>query len=365
MLASERGFCEIANLLLDMGAQVDLQNSNGISALMCSSNKELAMEGGAHVDLRDNAGMSALMFASKQGLFGVAKLLLDKGAQVNLRDNAGRSVLVWACRNLSEEIEDFGEVYSQYQYNKHYEVAKLLLESGAKLDRSLIQLYMSACKRGDCGVVELLLDAGVEVDAKVKYGMGSTGLMHASKGGHCELVELLLSRGSRVNQQQEYDKSSLMYASEGGHAEVVKLLLKAGARADLQADNGFTAKLLAKRRRHMDVVKLLEDPTEVSSMLSIQIYVVLVGSPTSWPKRCVAVAGLPIVDPPMKDTLNNKGHNSDTFQGSKCPPSYCANYFLESLMTNICEDLHKFLECIIFVRLHVITCLRSCTRHAQ
>ena len=171
MFASEHGFCEMARLLLDMGAQVNLQNTNGMSALMSSSNKEvvkLLLENGAQVDLQDNAGISALMFASKQGFFGVAKLLVDKGAQVNLRDNAGRSVLVWACRNLSEEIEDFGEVYS------HYEIAKLLLESGAKLDLPEDSLYMSACKRGDCGVVELLLDAGVEVDAKVKNGKGSS-----------------------------------------------------------------------------------------------------------------------------------------------------------------------------------------------
>ena len=85
-----------------------------------------------------------------------------------------KSLFTKYLASLSEEIEDFGEVYSQYQYNKHYEVAKLLLESGAKLDRSLIQLYMSACKRGDCEVVKLLLGAGIEVDATVKYGMGST-----------------------------------------------------------------------------------------------------------------------------------------------------------------------------------------------
>ena len=266
MFASKHGLKDMARLLLDRGAQVNLQDIHGKSALNFSCNEEvvtLFLESGAQVDLQDNAGISALMFASKQGFFGVAKLLVDKGAQVNLQDNAGRSVLVWACHNLAE---DFGEVYS------HYEIAKLLLESGAKLaipEGSLVRLYMSACKRGDCGVVELLLDAGVEVDAKVKYGKGSTGLMHASKGGHCELVELLLGRGSKVNQQQEYNESSLIYASEGGHADVVKLLLKAGARVDLQADNGCTAKDLAEWRRHVDVVKVLEDPAEVSSTISL------------------------------------------------------------------------------------------------
>ena len=313
MFASKQGFCEMASLLLDMdmGAQVDLQNSNGMSALMFSNNQEVAklmLESGAQVDLQDNAGRSALMFSSKQGFFEVAKLLVDngaqvdlqdsagrsalvfaskqgffevakllvyKGAQVDLQDNAGRSALAWACHYSSQEVDDLDELHSQYRssamirYNGNYKIAELLLESGAKLalpEGSLVWLYLSACKREDCGVVELLLDSGVEVDAKVKCGMGSTGLMHASKGGHCELVELLLGRGSKVNQQYMDGKSSLMYASEGGHAEVVKLLLKAGARPDMQAQFGVSAKKLAEERNHMDIVKLLEDPSKVSNI---------------------------------------------------------------------------------------------------
>ena len=281
MFASERGFCEMASLLLDMGAQVDLQNSNGMSALMFCSNQEVAklmLDSGAHVDLQDNAGRSALMFASKQGFFVVAKLCVDKGAQVDLQDNAGRSALAWACRYSFQEIDDLDELRLQYhslamsRYNENYKIAKLLLESGAKLalpsEGSLVRLYLSACKRGDCGVVELLLGAGVEVDVKVKYGMGSTGLMHASKGGHCELVELLLGRSSRVNQRYVDGKSSLMYASEGGHAEVVKLLLKAGAQPDMQAQFGVSAKKLAEERNRVDIVKLLEDPAKVSNLLA-------------------------------------------------------------------------------------------------
>ena len=292
MGACRGGHCEEVKLLLEKGAHVDAEIAKLVLekarsgegrvemllsifkvglhlAMTCAMEHghgnvvEVFLERYAQNDLLDINGFSPLMFASKHGLKDMARLLLDRGAQVNLQDNAGRSVLVWACHNLAE---DFGEVYS------HYEIAKLLLESGAKLaipESSLVRLYMSACKRGDCGVVELLLDAGVEVDAKVKYGKGSTGLMHASKGGHCELVELLLGRGSKVNQQQEYNESSLIYASEGGHAQVVKLLLKAGARVDLQADNGCTAKDLAEWRRHVDVVKVLEDPAEVSSTISL------------------------------------------------------------------------------------------------
>lgn len=281
MFASERGFCEMASLLLERGAQVDLRTTNGTSALMLSSSQEVTkilLESGAQVDLQDSAGRSALILAGKQGFDEVAKLLVDKGAQVDLRDITGMSALAWACHYLPQETDGLDELHSQYRssamrkYNGNYKIAKLLLESGAEPDLpqgSLIHLYMSACKRGDRGVVELLLNSGVEVDAKVKYGMGSTGLMHASKGGHCELVQLLLSKGSHVNQQYVDGKSPLMYASEEGHAEVVKLLLKEGARVDQQAQFGVSAEKLAQEKNHVDVVKLLEHPPEVSSMLFI------------------------------------------------------------------------------------------------
>ena len=80
MLAIKHEYNEIAQLFLERGAQVDLQNNGGKSALMLAIEHgsteiaQLLLEKGAQVDLRDNGGKSALMLASKHGSTEIAQL---------------------------------------------------------------------------------------------------------------------------------------------------------------------------------------------------------------------------------------------------------------------------------------------------
>jgi hypothetical protein len=53
--------------------------------------------------------------------------------------------------------------------------------------------FVWACAYGRTAVVELLLEHGVDTDAKDQYGM--TGLAWAEANGHPEIVELLTKRG--------------------------------------------------------------------------------------------------------------------------------------------------------------------------
>ena len=73
---------------------------------------ELLLEKGAQVDLQNKDGWSALMSASKGGSVDIIQLLLKKGAKINLRNSNGLSALKIA---------------------RHTEVIKLL-QSGAQFD---------------------------------------------------------------------------------------------------------------------------------------------------------------------------------------------------------------------------------------
>ena len=59
MYASKKGHCDIARALCKNGAEIDMQDVNGTSALI---------------------------YASKEGHCDVVQLLLDKGAGVDLQD---------------------------------------------------------------------------------------------------------------------------------------------------------------------------------------------------------------------------------------------------------------------------------------
>ncbi len=110
---------DTVKVLLDHGAQVDLQDKYGKSALILASmcghfeTVHMLLDHGARVDLRIKGRVSALMFASYFGHTEVVRILLDYGAQVGLQDEYGDYVLKLA--------QDKG----------HHEVVQLLLDHGA------------------------------------------------------------------------------------------------------------------------------------------------------------------------------------------------------------------------------------------
>jgi len=91
-----------------------------------------------------------------------------------------------------------------------------------------------AARKGDATAVSKLLDDGVDVNAKFRYGV--TALSYACDHGQLEVVKVLLARGAEVNVKDTfYGATPLTWASSPAtkrrpeHAEIVGLLLKHGA----------------------------------------------------------------------------------------------------------------------------------------
>jgi ankyrin repeat protein len=88
--------------------------------------------------------------------------------------------------------------------------------------------FFAAARKGDAVAVKAHLDAGVDVNAKTRYG--ATALSYACDKGHVEVVKLLIERGADVNVKDTfYGEVPLGWALSHGHAQVVKLLLDKGA----------------------------------------------------------------------------------------------------------------------------------------
>lgn len=89
------------------------------------------------------------------------------------------------------------------------------------------QLF-EAARRGDAAAVKALLDRGVDVNAKFRYG--ATALSYASDKGHLEVVKLLLERKADVNVKDTfYNATPIIWAAQKGHAQVVDALIAGGA----------------------------------------------------------------------------------------------------------------------------------------
>ncbi|KAG2805576.1 hypothetical protein PC111_g17143 [Phytophthora cactorum] len=113
MIASKDGNTNIASILLEHGARVDAQNKkNKRPALhFAAANDrqdiaEMLINYGASIDLPDEEGNTPLTCAALDGNYTVAKMLVEQGASVDLANDRGH----------------------------HVDVAKLLIDAGALID---------------------------------------------------------------------------------------------------------------------------------------------------------------------------------------------------------------------------------------
>ncbi|KAF9406742.1 hypothetical protein HW555_012983 [Spodoptera exigua] len=143
---------------------------------------------GCDVNARDDCGYSALHLAAEHGYTELVKLLLESGAAVDYRPNTGEE---FPRTTLCDEPLRLAI------RNKHYEVARLLLEHGADPNKR----YFFGAEINlvsDPEYLELLLTFGANPDSRDRAGL--TPLMKAARQRKgLDAVLLLISFGADVN----------------------------------------------------------------------------------------------------------------------------------------------------------------------
>jgi ankyrin repeat protein len=111
-------------------------------------------------------------------------------------------------------------------------------QSPAGADRA--EALAEAARKGDAAAIKKLLDEGVDVNTKFRYG--ATALSYASDRGHLDVAKLLVDRGADVNARDTfYNATPLTWAVSPAmgrkpqHPEIVRLLLEHGAQPKGQA----------------------------------------------------------------------------------------------------------------------------------
>ncbi len=158
---------------------------------------------------KDREGLTPLRIATLRGHLEVAKLLLDRGAKVD--------IFAAVALNLTNEVVRLLRMNPNL---RNAESADEYMEIGPPLH--------FAAQRGNLPMVELLLSQGVEIDGKGPLDM--TPLHWAALMGHEPVVAFLLMKGAEINRRDVQGKTALGWTVLKGHHDVAEFLRQRGGR---------------------------------------------------------------------------------------------------------------------------------------
>lgn len=238
--AALNGHDSTVRLLLRAGANTEAKDSQGwtalhqAAALGLDTVAKVLLSGGALIETRDEEGNTPLQLAVAKGKMGTAELLLAAGAETEAADIRGRTALMLSATNGSTAS------------------CKMLLDKGAHIeahdchgDRAL---HFAATRCGSTALVELLLEAGADVDAKTESGF--TPLLWATHQGLLASTKLLLEAGANVNTRTKSGLTAAMQVMLSDHYKVctcadpcglLQLLVARGADLWMESEEGMTA----------------------------------------------------------------------------------------------------------------------------
>ncbi len=240
------GGLELIRLLLAKGADPNARDDSGASPLdeavwRGSIEKSvLLLDAGAKIDTPETkTGATPLNEAAFKAHLAIVELLLARGADASIKDDNGFSPAENAIRQ------------------HHPEIALVLLAHDK--DRGLAnRLLEDAVRRGQADTVQMLLDAGVTIDAR--FASGSTALYEAALKGDDELVSLLVSRGANVNAREITSGTTPLYAAAAfGREEAVATLLLWGADPNLVSKEGVSPLHVAESNQYRTIAERIRN----------------------------------------------------------------------------------------------------------
>jgi ankyrin repeat protein len=265
-LAIQGGKIPVIQVLLKAGADPNLPDETDdalaansplmeASSTFFATNRgdmvRLLIQHGANLNQQDAGGRTALMQALGYSDINVIETLVKSGADLDIQDNEGNTVLMMAELNKSIKLIDLlKQAGASQQGLKEVELLhaidrgdidriKVLLPENLNLNIRLGQTTMlcRAAYEGYPEVAKLLIEAGADVNKRASEGYFNP-LLYAAYSGNLEVVRILLKAGADVNARVQDYLNPLEYAERGkyeGHRkdqpfdEVIALLENYGA----------------------------------------------------------------------------------------------------------------------------------------
>ena len=292
MYACKNGRLTTAKTLLSLGASVNQRSASGSTALveaLYEGHTGIAEFLATLIQLETNASYwtrSILMIGVWYRYHEFVRLLLSRhDIQVNMQDSDGNTALALAVERKDYELakmilskKDLDiNLADKHSYSPlrvaamhgNHEMVRLLLDHGA--DSSIADSLggtplMRAVDFGREAVVRLLIEYS---DAHALDLYGRSLLHSASVNGHNGMIRLLVDVGLDVNAQGTYGETPLHDTCRCGHPHVTKTLLDLGANPLIEDNNGIAPRLCAMQYANEESAQLLaERELELGSEVS-------------------------------------------------------------------------------------------------
>ncbi len=206
--AAAYGYTEIARMLLDKGADIDVQIPSGTAG------------GGSY---------TPLIYAAKEGHADMVKLLLSRGVDLKAADNQGARALVRGitARATLPPPPHLAKSSPAPSVNPE-RIPGLLMDAGVDVNAQGGAALITAASREDPILVKRLLEKGADPNARGEHG--ATALMRAVESECVPIVRLLLGKGADLHARDEDGSTALQLAIRGNQPAVARILRQAGAK---------------------------------------------------------------------------------------------------------------------------------------